>query len=48
LDQKYISSATGIGVFKVHEDSNQQNAGLAMARLMEYLDFDAIVPGNHD
>lgn len=33
---------------KVPKDSNQHKAGLAMARLTEFLDFDAIVPGNHD
>ncbi|MEI6456150.1 MAG: metallophosphoesterase [bacterium] len=33
---------------KVPKDSSQLTVGLAMARMIEYLDFDAIVPGNHD
>jgi len=33
---------------KVPRGSSQLTAGLAMARLTEYLDFDAIAPGNHD
>ncbi len=33
---------------KVPDDSNRRFDGLAEARLVEYLNFDAIVPGNHD
>jgi 2',3'-cyclic-nucleotide 2'-phosphodiesterase (5'-nucleotidase family) len=34
--------------FKVPDDSNQMYNGLAESRMIEYLHFDAIVPGNHD
>lgn len=43
------SNETGVRPdFKVPSDSNHAYDGLAEARIVEYLDFDAIVPGNHD
>jgi len=33
---------------KVPKDSNHKYDGLAETRIVEYLNFDAIVPGNHD
>jgi len=43
------STKTGVRPdFKVPTDSNHLYDGLAEARIVEYLDFDAIVPGNHD